>query len=115
MSNKTDAVKNDSGKARIDLISPYMLFGLGEVLEFGAHKYSPNNWRRGFVYSRPFASMMRHLWSWWKGEDKDSESGMSHLWHAASCLMMLIEFEALNLGQDDRPHTFLKSLEAKDE
>jgi len=115
MRNKLEAIKNDQGKARLDLISPSLLFGLGQALEFGARKYSPNNWRRGFVYSRPFASMMRHLWKWWQGQDKDEESGMSHLWHAATCLMMLIEFEDLNLGQDDRPSVFLQSLETKDE
>lgn len=108
---KTSAIKYDGDKSQIALIAPSLLEGLGQVLAFGAKKYSPHNWRRGFVWSRPFSSMMRHMWAWWGGQNTDPETGMSHLWHAASCLMMLIEFEASNTGEDDRPIVFMKSLE----
>lgn len=115
MEKRVEAIKYDQEKPQIGLIAPSLIEALGQVLSFGAKKYSPHNWRRGFIWSRPFNSLMRHMWSWWNGEDKDSETGMSHLWHAAACLMMLIEFEVSRTGQDDRSHTFLKSLEAKDE
>lgn len=111
MKNKIGAIKADGGKARMDLISPSLLFEIGQALEFGARKYNDRNWEKGFTYGRPFASAMRHMWAWWKGEDNDPESGLSHLAHAATCIMMLIEYKHSGRGHDDRPHTFLKSLE----
>ena len=32
----------------------------------------------------------------------DTETGYSHLWHAACCLMFLIAYEARGSGTDDR-------------
>ena len=115
MNPKIGAVKADSGKARIDLIAPSLLFEIGQALEFGARKYSDRNWEKGFTYGRPFASAMRHMWAWWRGEDNDPESGLSHLAHAATCIMMLIEYKHSGRGQDDRPHAFLALLEHKSE
>jgi hypothetical protein len=48
--------------------------------------------------------MMRHMWAWWRGEEKDPETGMSHLWHAACCVMFLIAYEARRAGTDNRPN-----------
>lgn len=61
------------------------------------------NWEKGMKWGRPFAALMRHMWSWWRGEKVDEETGMSHLWHACACLSFLIAFEARNTGTDDRP------------
>ena len=36
------------------------------------------------------------------GEDKDPESGLSHLAHAACCIMFLLEFEKTHPELDDR-------------
>lgn len=104
-------VKSDVGKPRMDLIAPSALFALGRVLEIGARKYSDRNWEAGMPFGRPFAAIMRHLWAWWNGEDRDPESGLSHLDHALCELMFLVEFEdRLNRYgkqekyiQDDRP------------
>lgn len=94
--------KFDAGKARIDLIAPEMLIGTAEILDFGAKKYGERNWEAGMSWSRPFAALMRHMWAWWAGEEKDAETGKSHLFHAACCLMFLIAFEARKVGKDDR-------------
>lgn len=115
MNNKIGAIKSDSGKPRFDLISPSLLFEIGQVLEFGSKKYSDRNWEKGFTYGRPFASAMRHLWAWWNGEENDSESGLSHLAHAVACIMMLIEYKHSGRGHDDRPFVFLNSLNQKED
>lgn len=94
--------KFDAGKARIDLIAPEMLFGTAEILDFGANKYGARNWEQGMSWSRPFGALMRHMWAWWRGENFDDETGKSHLWHAACCLMFLIAFEQRKVGTDDR-------------
>lgn len=94
--------KDDGGKPRLDLIAPEMLFALGDVLAFGADKYAARNWERGMSYGRVFAALMRHLWAWWAGNDRDSETGFSHLHHAACCVMFLIAYEQRGVGTDDR-------------
>lgn len=101
-SKQEAGAKFDAGKARIDLIAPEFLFGTAEILDFGAQKYGERNWEAGMSWSRPFAALMRHMWAWWRGEKLDDETGKSHLWHAACCLMFLIAFEARDVGKDDR-------------
>jgi Domain of unknown function (DUF5664) len=94
--------KDDTGKAPYDLIAPEMLDALAAVLDFGARKYEPRNWEKGMRWGRCFAALMRHLWAWWSGRGNDPETGMSHLWHAAACLMFLVAYEARKVGDDDR-------------
>ena len=95
-------VKHDAGKPRMDLLPPEALLEIAEVLALGASKYSAHNWRKGFAYSRLIAASLRHLFAWVGGENKDPESGKSHLAHAACCLMFLITFEQTRTGTDDR-------------
>lgn len=98
----TEGRKDDAEKPRYDLIPPEILHGLAVVLTYGAVKYSERNWERGMRWGRPFGALMRHMWAWWRGEDKDPETGYSHLWHAACCVAFLISYEARKLGEDDR-------------
>lgn len=95
--------KFDSDKLRYELLPPELLEEVARVLTFGAHKYSARNWELGMAWSRPFAALMRHMWAWWRGEDKDPETGYSHLSHAACCIAFLVSYEARNAGTDDRP------------
>jgi len=96
------AKKFDSNKPRMDLLSVDAMVAIANIMGMGAKKYGDQNWRQGFAYSRLYAACQRHLTSWWNGDNLDDESGKSHLHHAACCLMMLIEHEIRNLGQDDR-------------
>ncbi len=107
------AVKYDNDKTRIELFPPEALFGISEVLTFGAKKYADRNWEKGMDWSRIFGALMRHLWCWFAGKqmtsesflfgDLDSETGMSHLWHAGCCITFLIAYEERGVGNDDRP------------
>lgn len=94
--------KHDEGKMMLELVSPHFIKGVGTVLTHGAKKYGAHNWRKGFGWMRIFGATLRHLYAWASGEDKDSESGLSHLWHAATNIMFLIEFQELGMGKDDR-------------
>jgi Domain of unknown function (DUF5664) len=94
--------KDDAGKVRMDLLPPEALVQIAQVLTFGANKYAPHNWRGGFAWSRLIGATLRHIWSWIRGEDKDPESGLSHLAHAGCCIMFLLAFEATGKGEDDR-------------
>lgn len=94
--------KDDNGKPRYDLIAPEHLDGLARVLAFGAEKYSARNWESGMDWGRAYAAAQRHMWAWWNGESVDVETGLSHLHHAACCLMFLAAYEAREVGRDDR-------------
>lgn len=97
-----EGIKYDSDKIRPELIAPEFIESLSEVLTYGAKKYEDRNWEKGMKWSRPFGAVMRHLWAWWKGEEKDPETGFSHLAHAACCIMFLVTYEARKTGEDNR-------------
>jgi len=85
--------KFDSNKEKFALIPPSALFEVAKVFTYGANKYEPHNWEKGISYSRLFSACMRHLWKWWRGEDKDPESNISHLSHAAANIFFLLHYE----------------------
>ena len=96
------ALKFDQDKLPLNLLSTEAMNQTAAVLKFGAQKYAEHNWRKGFTWSRPLAAAMRHLTAFNDGEDKDPESGLSHLAHAACCIMFLLEFEKTHKHLDDR-------------
>jgi len=104
--------KSDKGKPRMELLPVVPLEMAAEVFTYGHEKYSDisstyaNNWLQGMDWGRVYGALQRHLSAYWNGEDIDEESGMSHLAHALSCLMMLAEYQAkpaLYSKFDDRP------------
>jgi hypothetical protein len=99
--------KHDGGKLPMHLLAPELLEEVSRVLAFGAEKYAPRNWEQGMAWSRAFSALMRHMWAWWGGEDKDEETGFSHLAHAACCVMFLLAWERRGAGDDDRPSSDL--------
>lgn len=60
------------------------------------------NWAKGFTWSRLIGAALRHLFAFARGEDRDPESGLSHLAHAGCCILFLITHERCKLGTDDR-------------
>lgn len=99
---ETGGTKHDTGKNRVDLIPATAIEAMGEAFTFGANKYADHNWAKGFKYSRLIGAAMRHILAYSKGEDKDPESGLSHIAHAQACLAMLSAHEVEGLGTDDR-------------
>ncbi len=95
-------IKYDEGKLPLDLLPSKPLEIIAEVLKFGKDKYGAYNWRKGMEWSRLIAALMRHLLAWKEGEDKDPETGISHLGHIGCCVLFLLEYEARNIGEDDR-------------
>lgn len=101
-SSPTGSLRFNSGKPQSNEISPKFLLDMGAVLEKSRQKYPRGNWAKGNSYSVPFDSMMRHILAWQSGESIDSESGQSHLAHAALNLMMLHYYEEMFPEFDDR-------------
>lgn len=98
------APKFDAHKTRVDLLPVDPLTEIADVFGFGATKYFANSYRSGetVVWSRTYGSILRHLFAFWNGEDKDPESGKSHLAHAGTQLMILMEHTRHNPEKDDR-------------
>lgn len=94
-------IKHDNEKPMMELLSPFALEQIAAVMTFGAKKYSANNWRNGFKYSRIISAVLRHIMAYMRGETKDPETGISHLAHASCGLMMLLEFEVTGAGEND--------------
>ena len=95
-------IKFDYGKPPMWLLPRIPLIEIAKVLDFGAAKYKPHNWRGGMKWSRLASALLRHIFAWLEGEDADEETGLSHLSHAGCCLIFLLEYEARGLGEDDR-------------
>jgi hypothetical protein len=90
-------MKYDTDKAPLALVPIDAINQVAEVLGFGANKYGANNWRDDggtTEWSRTYSSIQRHLNAFWSGEDLDPESGLSHLAHANTQLMILMQHMA---------------------
>lgn len=82
-------VKYDEEKLMWSLLDFNSIEDLVKVLQYGAKKYSLDNWKYVEPKSRYFDACLRHIIAWKQGEQNDSESGLSHLSHAMACLMFL--------------------------
>lgn len=90
---KAEGVKHDASKIRLELLDAYAIDQLGAVLTFGAHKYAAHNWRGGIHKMRLLGALLRHTMAYLNGEDKDPESGFSHIAHAMCCCMFILGLE----------------------
>jgi hypothetical protein len=98
----SDATKHDQAKAPVALVPMLAILEVAKVMGYGATKYGEHNWRTGMGWLRLVNACFRHLIAWVSGEHKDPETGLSHLAHAAANILMLLDYELLNLGKDDR-------------
>lgn len=98
------APKFDKDKTRVDLLPVDPMLQIASVFGFGASKYFANSYRQGetVAWSRTYGSILRHLFAFWNGEDIDPESGLPHLAHAGTQLMILMEHAKHNQDKDDR-------------
>lgn len=92
--NGIEGRKDDSDKIEMALLDPGFLEGIAKVLTYGSRKYARYNWAKGISYHRVYSAMQRHLNAFWKGEENDPETGLSHLYHASCNAMFLCAFEA---------------------
>lgn len=95
-------VKHDDGKLPMTLLDRHALEEIARVLAFGAQKYGRQNWRKGISFSRLLDAAQRHLLAYADGEDKDPETGRSHLAHAGCCIMFALRMERDRPDLDDR-------------
>lgn len=102
MSGNSVGLKYDDGKADLTLLNRWALEEIAHAFAFGARKYGRYNYRKGMAWTRIAGGALRHINAWVWGENKDPESGLSHLAHAGACVFMLLDYEHNNLGEDNR-------------
>lgn len=77
---------------------------VGLAMLEGACKYGSHNYRtvgvRASVY---YDAALRHLTSFWEGQDVDPESGLPHIVKCLACLYVLRDSQRMGNWVDDRP------------
>ncbi|MEM9341755.1 MAG: dATP/dGTP diphosphohydrolase domain-containing protein [Pseudomonadota bacterium] len=100
--NPKDAV--GTKKPQFSTVPMNVVQEVGAGMLEGARKYGRHNYRasgvRASVY---FDATMRHLTSWWEGEDVDPDSGLSHITKALCSLVVLRDAQMNKMVTDDRP------------
>ena len=91
-------------KLPLHLVPPSAVGHLARAFSDGARKYGPYNWRMHAISSSVYyGAALRHMTAWWDGEDVNPDSGHHHLAHAMACLAMVLDGQALDKLNDDRP------------
>jgi hypothetical protein len=85
------ALRYNQGKVEWSLMHYGSMVPMIRVLEFGAKKYAPNNWKKGFERNDLLDCIQRHLAALMDGEEVDPESGQSHMAHI-QCNAMFYNF-----------------------
>ena len=86
--------KDDTGKARVELIESDFVLGIGKVLTYGASEYGAHNWKLGNSpedIERIKGALYRHFLKYQGGEITDPDTGLSHL-YAIGCNAMFLDY-----------------------
>lgn len=80
-----------------------VLYGCARAMEFGADKYSRNNWKNGFIWSHMIDACQRHLLPVMYDDPFpiDTESGLHHMNHVFFCVAMLWDMWIKGYGVND--------------
>ncbi len=101
--NPKDAL--GAAKVPLSLVPPVAIIHAAEAFRDGVVKHGgAYNWRQSNVKASSYVdAAMRHILSWFDGEDHASDSGVHHLGHAIADLAIILDaYEAGSL-EDDRP------------
>lgn len=91
-------------KPSVTKIPPAALLHCSLAMMDGAKKYGAYNWReKEVILSIYIDAAIRHLLSYYDGEQLARDSKVHHLGHAMACCAILLDAEQLNVLVDDRP------------
>lgn len=84
-------IKKDDDKRQWSLLPLQEIEDVIDVLQFGAKKYSADNWKLvENMDDRYYDALMRHIAAYRSGEEVDPESGLNHLAHAACNVLFML-------------------------
>jgi hypothetical protein len=81
-------------EGRFDLIPPIAMLELAKIMEYGAKRYAPNNWRK-IPLDDHVNHMLMHLFAYVAGDRQDD-----HLGHALARAAMAVEIA--KLGEQEK-------------
>jgi len=91
-------------KVGVHVVPPNVITSMALALTEGKLKYGLSNWRRHSIhYSAYYDAVMRHMFSFWNGEDIDVDSGLHHVVKAMATLAVLVDAMHNSKVIDDRP------------
>lgn len=102
MSDK-NGLRYNEGKPRWSLVDFKSLEPMVKVLEFGALKYAPDNWKKGLSVKSTIESLLRHTFALLEGEMNDKESKLPHIGHILCNAMFISYLIENNPGCNDLP------------
>ena len=97
-------LRDQENKPGLALIPTRPLMLVGRVRSYSKQKYGDVDlWRKEVTpASERVSSALRHIYQWLDGEDLNPESGINHLAHSITQLMMLMETIEDHPETDDR-------------
>lgn len=99
-----EGTKDDAEKLRLDLLPTDAIEEVGMVYTIGARKYADRNWEKGISYMRVVGALLRHLFAWLRGEERDPKDGQRHISAVAWNAIALMTYEIRGMKEfDDRP------------
>lgn len=99
--NVEKGLRYNEGKPHWSLVHFKSLVPMVRVLEYGAIKYLPENWKKGLKKKEILESIQRHLAAMIDGETKDEESGIEHIGHIMCNCMFYTYMVDNNLGDEE--------------
>jgi hypothetical protein len=102
--SSTGAMREKLDVLNYDLI-PYQEFtdAYARVAEHGAEKYEAWNWSKGLPRVQLLGSLLRHTFSYLRGEERDHRSGLLHTDHILWNAVTLVHNVHWNLEDGRRP------------
>lgn len=93
--NSMGGIKGDGAKPRPTLLLKSCnkaVQSIIDVLEYGARKYSADNWKK-VEHARYLDAAFRHMMAYTSGEVNDTESDKHHLAHTICCLLFMLQMD----------------------
>lgn len=93
-----------ASKVSITKVPAVAILHTATAMMNGSEKYGPYNWRAKNVSAAIYIdAALRHLFSWFEGEEVAEDSGVHHLGHAMACCAILLDAQSNGNLVDDRP------------
>jgi hypothetical protein len=108
MSSSNQSLRFNQHKLRWSLVDFDSLTEMLLVLEFGAEKYAPNNWRKGLHREEILESVQRHLIELFENKEMDGESKLHHMGHIMCNAMFYLHHAKNGTFSKERANPFNK-------
>lgn len=104
------SLRYNANKLRWSLVDFESIEEMVKVLEFGATKYTPGNWKKGLNREEVLESLQRHLIQLFSGQEVDEESQSHHMGHILCNAMFYLYHHRNNTFCVERNNPFVKPI-----